>query len=113
MPTGVEFTLKISNKKVKKKTATAIDELSMIIDTIAKFIDKFPLIWLIFSDETAMKIFSTKNLVLQRTLAEHRVRSRFKYTSVVSQTQKNHNTKKIRKTFFNSEKRTPKYLEKN
>ena len=37
----VELTLKISDKKVKKKTAIAIDELSLFIATIANFINKY------------------------------------------------------------------------
>ena len=50
-----ELTLKISDKKTEKKTAIAIDELSMFIATIANFIDKLSLIWLMFSDETAIR----------------------------------------------------------
>ena len=38
--TGVELTLKINDKK-EKRTAIAIDELSMFIATIANFINKY------------------------------------------------------------------------
>ena len=53
----VELTLKISEKS-EKKTAIAIDELSMFIATIVNFIDNLSLIWLIFSDETAIENLS-------------------------------------------------------
>ena len=43
----VELTLKISDKKVKKKTGILIDALSMFIAIIVIFIDKLSLIWLI------------------------------------------------------------------
>ena len=42
--TRVELTLKIGDEKVKKKTAIAIDKLSMFIATIANFIDGLSLI---------------------------------------------------------------------
>ena len=54
----VEFSLKIIDKKVRKKTAIAIDELLMFIATSASFLARLLLIWLIFSDEKAMNNLS-------------------------------------------------------
>ena len=56
---SVEPTLKISVKK-REKTAIAIDELSMFIASIANFIDRLSLIWLISSGEIAIQNYQVQ-----------------------------------------------------